>query len=424
MNHIRTVSLVFLYVFLLAATHSAAVTPSDAAKWRTDLRFLADQIREIHPNAFHSLSEKEFVKNVAELDRRIPNLERHEIIVGLKRIIASIDDGHSSLPLVFSFHGMTSKTGFRELPIKLYLFDDGVFVTEAGQKYGGLVGKRIIKIGNLPVAEVLERVAVLVSKDNEMTAKERLPSLLIIPEVLHALKITDDIDVVPIEVDADGSSKRFDVSPQKRKDNHAWKTASTGAAPMWLKKYRDPYWFEYLKETKTVFFQYNVVENRKSGDSLKLFFSKMFEFIEKNDVDKLVIDLRHNTGGNGVRNWNLIYGIIRSDKINRKGKLFVITGRKTFSAATHAAVLLDSHTNSIIVGEPSSGNINSYGDHKPFTLPNSGILAFVSKYYHQNTYPWDKRKMLKPKLEIPVLFEDFRKNKDAALDSIMSYKAE
>lgn len=45
-----------------------------AEQWRSDLRFLAQAIRERHPHPFHEMSEKAFEQAVERLDARIPEL--------------------------------------------------------------------------------------------------------------------------------------------------------------------------------------------------------------------------------------------------------------------------------------------------------------------------------------------------------------
>lgn len=49
-------------------------------------------------------------------------------------------------------------------------------------------------------------------------------------------------------------------------------------------------------------------------------------------------------------------------KINQRGKLFVIVGRQTFSAAMNGAAEIERHTNAIFVGEPTGSSPNFVGE--------------------------------------------------------------
>src|SRR5215208_1123562 len=72
----------------------AAVPPKlaqlTAEQWREDLRFMVGEMKSRHPNLFHSVTKERFEAAVADLDARIPNLERNEIVVGFMRLAAMI----------------------------------------------------------------------------------------------------------------------------------------------------------------------------------------------------------------------------------------------------------------------------------------------------------------------------------------------
>jgi hypothetical protein len=88
--------------------------------------------------------------------------------------------------------------------------------------------------------------------------------------------------------------------------------------------------------------------------------------------------MRLNRGGNNSLNRPLLLNIIKSAKIDQKGKLFAIVGRSTFSAAQNMVNDLERFTNTIFVGEPSGSKLNHYGDSRRITLPNSGMTVRVS----------------------------------------------
>lgn len=71
-----------------------------------------------------------------------------------------------------------------------------------------------------------------------------------------------------------------------------------------------------------------------------------------------------------------------NDKINRKENLKVIIGRETFSSALLNAYEFKFDTNAEIIGEPSGGKPNCYGEILKFTFPNSRfIVNYSTRYY-------------------------------------------
>ena len=92
------------------------------------------------------------------------------------------------------------------------------------------------------------------------------------------------------------------------------------------------YWFTWLPEQKTLYFQYNVTRE-DPNESIPGFIHKMRAAVEKYPVEKFVVDLRWNHGGNLFTSKPFTEFIARHPKINQRGKLFVLLGRHTFSAA-------------------------------------------------------------------------------------------
>jgi hypothetical protein len=80
---------------------------------------------------------------------------------------------------------------------------------------------------------------------------------------------------------------------------------------------------------------------------------------------------------------------MRSRKVNQKGHLYVIIGRRTFSAAMNAVSYFGKYMAAVLVAEPIGGKPNAPGDETFFTLPYSGIMVNLSDRYWQGTWPDD-----------------------------------
>jgi hypothetical protein len=132
--------------------------------------------------------------------------------------------------------------------------------------------------------------------------------------------------------------------------------------------------------------------------------------------------MRWNNGGNTFLSRPLLYGLIKSDKVNKQGKLFVIIGRRTFSAAQNTSTFFERHTNAIFVGEPTGSSPNFVGEETPFTLPYSKITVNVSDLYWQSSWPQDYRTWIAPQIYAPPTFAAYHANRDPAMEAIMLYK--
>ena len=101
--------------------------------------------------------------------------------------------------------------------------------------------------------------------------------------------------------------------------------------------------------------------------------------------------MRYNGGGDTFVNRPLIEGIIRSDKLQQPGKLFVIIGRGTFSAAQNTTSELERRTKAILVGEPTGSNPNFIGESIAIPLPYSGWVISLSDLWWQHSMAMDYR---------------------------------
>lgn len=391
-----------------------------AEKWREDLRFFAERLPATHKNLFHKMSKAEFDSAVKQLDERIPTLADHEVVMELMRIIAKIGDGHTGA------HSAQFLFANGVYPVQLHLFEDGLYVRRAAAEHSAVNGGKVVKIGDVTAEEAMKRVTEIVWRDNDMGVKDIGPRLLSSPQVLHALRIANSLHKVSLTVLKDGKEVIAELKPTGKVADLRTETTSlpdsraAGTAPLWLKNPGDNFWYEYVPDQKLMFVQFNAVEN-KQGETVEAFFNKVFAFAEKNPVEKLVLDLRMNGGGNNHLNLPLTVGAVRS-RLNQPGKFFVIIGRETFSAAQNTVNELEKYTNAIFVGEPTAAAPNHYGDAARITLPNSKLTVQASTLWWQDADPRDRRIWKAPDVAADLAFDAYRQGRDPALEAVMAYK--
>src|ERR1700693_5875700 len=188
--------------------HASTSAPTEAAQWREDLRYFAEQAPQVHRNLFHSVTHEEFETAVKSLDQRIPTLSRNQIIVELARIVALIGDGHTYVDL------QAPPTGFRHYPLRLYWFPDGVYVLGADKRYAALVGGRIIKLGKVSGQDAYDAVSKIVQRDNEFQVKSLTPFYMCLAEVLDGLGLVDNLEAVPLTVEKNGAPIMVILKPE------------------------------------------------------------------------------------------------------------------------------------------------------------------------------------------------------------------
>jgi len=347
------------------------------AEWRQDLRTFAEQLPKRHKNLYHAVSREQFEGAVAELDAAIPTLQDHEIIVRLHQIAALVGDGHTGVHL---------PKYFKRYPLAVFWFGDALRVIAAGTGYEKALGARVVKIGALGIDEVLVRVnRCYPSAENENAwyVLSTSPAFLMVPEVLHALGVVTDLGKTLFTLeDESGTQLTLEITPVTVGMVNGVPTmglnpAAKGTPPLFRQKPGEKLWFTYLPDSKTVY------ANFRSYDGLGASAKALFRLVDANPTSRLVIDMRQNGGGDFFEGRkHLIEPVKKRPAINTKGQLFVIVGRRTYSAALANAVDFRKETNAILVGEPIGERPNSYSENDEMTLPHSRlVVSYSTKYY-------------------------------------------
>ena len=175
-----------------------------------------------------------------------------------------------------------------------------------------------------------------------------------------------------------------------------------------LAKRSDPqnkYWYRYLPETRSLYCQLNTIQ-QKPDDSLRVFVTRAIAAADSSGAEQFVLDLRLNGGGNGEWNRDILRCLIKS-RYDAPGRLVVITGRRTWSAAQMLMNHLENWADVVFVGEPSASRGNVYGDSKKILLPNSRVTVRVSSLYWQQSDPRDAREFIQVSVWAPLTFADY-----------------
>ncbi len=394
--------------------------------WRFDLALLA---REVQRKGYNRLPRKylfaAFEAEIKRLSDAVPTLTDMQISAELMKLLAKLGDGHTGV------QGSRERPEtYLSVPVKFYLFQEGLFITAADAKYKDLLGAQVLKYGERTVDEVLKSLDSLIGRDNEMRPKEFVPTLMRYLALPNALGLIPDAKKISLAIkDFEGKTRTVELAVDASAPDVGrvlpsnWMSFSqtlSQPVPHYLKNLNPNYWFEYLPESKTVYFQFNQVVNDKA-ETLAAFSERLFKFINENAVEKLVIDMRWNNGGNTFLTPPLQLGLIRNEKINQNGKLFIIIGRRTFSAAQNFITFCDRNTNTIFVGEPSGSSPNFIGEEVPFVLPYSRIQVNVSNLYWTGSSPYDYRTWIAPTLYTPPTFEMYKANRDSGMEAILNY---
>jgi hypothetical protein len=396
-------------------------------EWQEDLRFLQNLVHQDYPFLFKKITVQEFDDKVELFYKDIPNMDEHEILVGFKRIVSSFAYGHTVMPL----NG--DRINFHRLPMNLYSFSNGIYVEGVQKSDQNIAGAKVLELEGVPIEDVLSAVKPVVPVENDQFYKAYGINSLLVPEILHAQGITRDLKVdLDIKFEKDGrvfnkiisSVQNAEIPSNYGFTNNSddWQSMrSQESTPHYLRFLDKKYYKTFLPENKSVYVRYSSVTHDR-GETIHDFYDRVFEFIDTTDVEKLILDVRLNGGGNNFNNKILITKIIESSKINKVGKFFVVIGRRTFSACQNLINELENYTNVIFVGEPSAENLNFYGDNRVETLPNSDLPLYLSWAWWQDMPEWQNAEWTEPHLPVTISSYDYQSNKDPILQRVLDFE--
>jgi len=374
-----------------------------AAQWQEDVRAMIAGIERLHISPFHHTPKATLEQAAARLEAQIPQLPPEAIPVRMKQIVALVGDGHTRLvappqPIY---------------PLQVYWFGNDLRIVSTLGDDQDLLGGRVKRIGRFDTQEAMRRVSSLVSQDeNRWLLMNRTPPLLVDATVLWALGIASRPDQVSIEAELEGKDIEKVLRARSEEIDAARWLHPFAVAPLYLAHQNDDFWFETLPGEKTIY----VIFNRYADFARHA--HELLQDIDTVHPDRLIIDMRENGGGNfSLPRQYLLPFLKANHTLNRKGHLYIIVGRKTFSAAMSNAADFKNDTHAILVGEPVGERPNSYQENAEFCLPSSHLHVTVSTQHYEFA-PGDPQALF-PDKEIEIKWSDYKAGKDPVLTWIL-----
>ena len=264
-------------------------------QWRQDLNYLQKIVHKDYPFLFKKTTAENFDLLVTQLHEDIPNLQDHEIKVGLARIVSSFQYGHTSLWLLPEY-------GFQQVPFNLYEFSDGIYVQGVHKNYAKALGAQVIEVESKPIQEAMAAIRPVVPAENDQFFKSHGLLYLGSPEVLHAQGVASTLkSTVTLTLKKDGqvfeqTFEAMDLQEDPRtygfllEKDHWLEARNKEETPLWLKNLERLYYFEHLPQHNAVYVRHSRIRDDEQ-ESIESFYGRLFEFIDQNEVDRLIIDL-------------------------------------------------------------------------------------------------------------------------------------
>ena len=370
----------------------------------------------------------------------------------VSKLAASIGDAHT---YVRYLRGIDSEEPVLRLPLEFKALSDGLVVSSVYKDYfteayeGIGKGMEVIAINGQELSEYKEAVYPYFSAENDVWRDYMMSYYLPYAYFNNFFADTDDNNFIQLTLrNAEGEQYTYvlpyiDIKQNEIDDNN-----------------RELYGYEIIEDAKTGLFWLDTCDY--TDDYLNAV-DEFFKAVNEQGVQKVVVDIRENTGGSSMVVWPFLkyLGVTKTKDfdasirysgttikrrhitmMNRflrtlrkitslgnlylakapysenifNGELYVVVSGKTFSSGNYFAVMLSDNNLAKTVGTPTGNEPSAYGDPIVFTCKNSQLKFYISyKRFIRPDQSKDPALTLTPDVLIPYTVADFQNGQDPQL---------
>ncbi|MEP0176472.1 MAG: hypothetical protein ABJH28_07000 [Paraglaciecola sp.] len=385
-------------------------------KWLEDLATLDQIIRSRHVNPFWLNNETGYEELYRKTENHIQQsnaLDPMLINAHFESLVAYIGDGHSYIA------GKPKRFG--RLPLRLRWFGRDLVVLRAPQSDLEILGATIERVNGVALSDAIETIKPYIPIANASSLRARSEYALTYAGILYAAGLSDA---------KTSALFTFKLSNGQRVNKTISIISNSNASPnKWFQPKQtnsllsesdgNSNWIQLI-DKQYLYVRYGMVHEHAPG-AIATLASEIVQLNTKHRLEKIIVDVRDNEGGNSYLNSVLLNTLSQDENINKRGKLFLLVNRHTFSAAINFSGALEWQTAAIIVGEAPGDRPIFAGEAGPqalYELPHSKLLLNLSFSEWVSTAAWDSRHEINVDFKIASSFEDYSQGRDQELTFI------
>lgn len=340
-----------------------------AQRWREDLATFQKEFTSRHIQPYAKLSEADFNAELAAINP--DKLSDQQIVLSLWKLMAKVGDSHSR---VIEPPG---RQFFTRYPLGIGYLTDGWYVVAIDSREKRHLRGKLTKVNLYPIKEVCTKLETLIAAENDSQRQNQLPQLLTMPEALEFCGILEKAGPADFTIQSpEGNETHVTLWPDSIRPAEISPAIDWKSWPKHLQFNRAPYGHQHLDKENALYVWYDRCAN-DPRKSVKDWTAEVVKLLDEKKPDKVIVDLRRNGGGNS----SLLEPLIRELKdreVNTRARLKVLIGPATFSSAMMNAQQFATRTQAELLGQPTGGSPNHFGEVKRFQLPHSKCTVMYS----------------------------------------------
>ena len=351
-----------------------------AERWAADFKVLAATYPEKHIDFEKRTSRRAFQERCDHLAAQAEKLSDRNLLLETRRLLADLHVDHSYVK--HPWQGI--------YPVCFEWVSDGLILGPVDHPAADPRSKtlRVVRLGSMSPEQVVAKVAPFISHENENWLRERVTDLMSWPALMQKLGIAAPDRTLMLRC-ADANGAEHELKLTSSDSTHFAQSAIasqrprlvSSVAPELLEKAQG-YWGGMLEANPSaLYLRFDKNDGGKENPfgSFPEFVGAMMTLADSRPVTQLIVDLRYNTGGPFEAISPLLSALKKRPHLTTGGRICVLIGNETFSAAVTYAAALKKAFGALLFGEPTGGGLTLYADAQPLKLPYSGLLVFFPR---------------------------------------------
>lgn len=463
---------IFSILTLLVVFWTSAQFPLSSKDMKEDFIIFKNSISEIHPGLYWYADSTEIEQRFEKIEKAIqPEMELKDFYVYLQEFYAKIRCGHSWMSMPWKWRKHIDEGPYR-IPINFYLEEEKIFAMRDltdDQSIGE--GTEVLSVNGIASKKILDTLIPFAPTDGYSKPHQ---TQIISGNFSRYFQAVYGLDsIFRIELNDTETKKTVTLKGLSNAEANKRSIDRYGE----VKRDKKMLSFKEMEESiGLIKIQSFSKENiKEGGQKFKKFLRQTFKIIEQKNLNKLIIDLRGNGGGEDNygatlasylldepfdyykrmeavtkkfryneysrdKGFNTIGKLLKKDKnkpgtytynFSRqtkeqkpikngfRGQLIVLIDGGSFSATSEVAAILHSKDRAKFIGQETGGGY--YGNNSAMMygiqLPNSKINYYlpVIRYYIAVDHPPFEGRGLIPDISIPQTYANYISEKDEVL---------
>lgn len=384
---------------------------------KDDLNFLITTLENKHPNMYNKNDKAVFEKKIKEVESNLDKMNDFEFGINLCEILSLIGDSHTK-PAIGNLLGEDAHF----LPLNFAIVDEGLLISAAPNENKQVLGGILTSINGYSMEEIKQKLMPFLIFDNQVYLDKEFVNSFYIYEILEYYNILNSPENISLGIKIGDKEENINLNAVDSETMKSIGLVKLERPIPETEKDRSKIYFFKPLDSSTLYIQYNSCREDENLP-METFAKQVEDALNEKGYDRVILDLRYNGGGSdGV----LIPLMNTLEEKYRKGEiqLYTLIGSNTFSSALINSVMLKD-IGSIMVGTPTGGSVDHFGEVDVFELPNSKIkVQYSNKFFDLSTLlksakPYDVEPF-KPDILLDQTREDYLAGKDTAVEYILN----